>query len=451
MAAAPQIRVLPLPKKRAPNLRRWLYRAIVAAVAAVAAWGAWRGYTALTAPSAANVPLAEVRRGEVHFNVYAQGTLSGGNSEVLTAPMVNGDTLSIRDILETGTLVKSGDVVVQFDTSAQEYNLKQAQAALEQAQQQVLGAQATAAAQTEDDAYQLLKAQFDVQRAELQVRKNPIVAAVDAQKNDLNLAAAREHLRQLQQDVASRKSSNQASVALQQAAELKSQSDAATAQANIAAMSLKATRGGYMSIRENMRNGFNGLAVPVYQIGDVTDPGLAIAEIPDTTSWELNVTVSEFDRGHLAVGQPATAEFDPLPGQTFPARVKSLGGATGPSWNRQVKCVLELLRATPALKPGLSAKVIITTQTLRDALYVPSQAVFGPDGSNYVYLRAGGQFARRPIKVVSRSESQVVLQGVHAGDVIALANPEQTGAPAAAPAAPSAGAPGGGGPMVIVR
>lgn len=432
-------------------LKRSAFWIVVAAVVVAAGWGAWRGYRVLTAPASANVPVAEVRHGEIRFNVYAQGTLTGGNSEVLTAPMVNGDTLSIRDILETGSLVKPGEVVAQFDTSAQEYNLKQAQAALAQAQQQVLGAQATAAAQTEDDAYQLIKAQYDVQRTELQVRKNPILAAVDAQKNDLNLAAAREHLRQLQQDVASRKANNQASIALQEAAERKAQSDASTAEANIAAMSLKATRGGYMSIRENMRNGFNGLAVPVYQIGDVTDPGLAIAEIPDTTSWELNVTVSELDRGHIAVGQAATAEFDPLPGQSFPARVKSMGGATGPPWNRQVKCVLELLRTSPALKPGLSAKVIITTQTLPDALYVPSQAVFGPDGANYVYVRANGQFARRPIKVLSRSESQVVLQGVRAGDVIALANPEQTSAPAAAPAAPSAGAPGGGGQMVIIR
>lgn len=443
MAASPQPVLLPPPApprrhlgRRSSPLRRGLNWLLLAAVLALAFWGAWRGYLALSATPQAQIPVAQVRRGDVQFTVVASGTLSGGHSQVLTAPMVSGDTLSIRSLLAAGTLVKPGEVVIQFDTTAQQYNLTQAQEALAQAQQQVIAARATAAAQTEDDAYQLSKARFDLQRAELQVRANPIKAAVDARKNDLALAAAREHLRQLQQDIASRAANNQASVAVQQAAEAKAAADAATARSNIAAMTLRAAQAGYVSVDANTRGGFDGTAFPLYQTGDVTDPGLAIAEIPDTTSWQLEADINELDRGHLAVGQAATAEFPALPGRSFHARIASIAGATGPPWQRQVKVNLSLLQTAPGLKPGMSAQVQIQTQTLKHVLYVPSQAVFGTDASPYVYLRNGGQFQRRPVRVQGRSASQVVLTGIPAGATIALANPEQSAVPA--PAAASA-------------
>lgn len=440
MAASPQPILLPPPApprrlgRRVSPGRRAVNWLLLVLVLGLAIWGLVRGYAALSATPQAQVPVAEVRRGDVQFTIEAPATLSGGHSQVLTAPMVSGDTLSIRSLLPSGTLVKQGEVVLQFDTTAQKYNLTQAEEALAQAQQQVIAAQATAAAQTEDDAYQLSKAQFDVQRAQLQVRANPIKAAVDAKKNDLTLAAAQEHLRQLQQDIASRAANNQASVAVQQAAEAKAAADAATARSNIAAMTLRAAKAGYVSVDANTRGGFDGTSFPLYQTGDVTDPGLAIAEIPDTSTWQLQATISELDRGHLAVGQLAAAEFPALPGRSFQARIADVAGATGPPWKRQVRVTLNLLQAAPGLKPGMSAEVRVDTATLRNVLFVPSQAVFGPDAAPYVYLQVRGQFVRHPVHLQGRSASQVVLTGVAPGDTIALADPEKS-ATAAPPAA----------------
>lgn len=439
MAASPQPVLLPPPApprrlgRRVAPWRRAVNWLLLALVVALAAWGVVRGYAALSSTPQAQVPVAQVRRGDVQFAIEASATLSGGHSQVLTAPMVSGDTLSIRSLPPSGTLVKQGDVVVQFDTTAQKYNLTQAEEALAQAQQQVIAAQATAAAQTEDDAYQLSKAQFDVQRAELQVRANPIKAAVDAKKNDLTLAAAQEHLRQLQQDIASRAANNQASVAVQKAAEAKAAADAATARSNIAAMTLRAAQSGYVSVDANTRGGFDGSAFPLYQTGDVTDPGLAVAEIPDTSTWQLLASINELDRGHLAVGQLASAAFPALPGRSFQARIANLAGATGPPWKRQVQVKLNLLQSAPGLKPGMSAQVRIQTETLKNVIYVPSQAVFGGDSAPFVYLQDHGQFVRHPVRLQGRSASQVVLTGVVPGDIIALADPDKTAAAAASP------------------
>ncbi|HWG38417.1 MAG TPA: hypothetical protein VN690_11935, partial [Terriglobales bacterium] len=282
---APAPRPVPIRSRR----RRWLGRGIgVLVLAAAVAAGGWEAMRLLRSFNAgqAAIPTAAVRRGDVRMQVYAQGTLKGGHSEMLVAPPVAGGPMSIKFLLDNGTEVKPGQEVLAFDTATQEYNLVQAQEALEQAQQQAIQAQANAAAQDLDDSYQIAKAQFDVQRAELQVKENPIKAGVDAKKNDLALAAAQAHLTQLQKDIASRKAGNVASIAVQDAAVKKAQADAAMAEHNIASMTLAAHQAGYVSVMQNSSTNilFSGMQLPAYQIGDTVRPGQAVVQIPDTSS-----------------------------------------------------------------------------------------------------------------------------------------------------------------------
>lgn len=432
-----------IPPPPPPRPRRWGRLAArsgaLAIVVALLAWGGWRAYRAWSGAAVAGVPVARVRRGDVTMTVYAQGSLQGGNTEMLTAPMVAGGDLSITALSPSGSLVKPGQVVVQFDTSTQEYNLKQAEDAVAIAEQNVIEAEATTAATEEENRLALIQAKDAVSRAALQVRENPILAAIDGQKNDVALQAAKDHLSQLTADLASQRATDQATINIQKAALHKAQVDAATARRNIAAMTLRATHGGYVSIETNTNTNFyyDGMQLPPFQIGDLARPGMAVAQIPSTGDWQVQADINELDRGHLVVGQPAEVELVGLPGRAFPASVEFMGGTIGPPWNRHVVCTLKLLSNSPDLRPGMTANARITTARLRDVLWAPAQAVFQADGHSYVYLRRNGRFVRQPIRILRQSESQVVLSGLGEGDVIALANPEQTAAPAAAPPRPA--------------
>jgi len=434
----------PQPRRRS---RRALGRYLVAlAVLAAAAWGGWRLYQGLGGGPTGGVPVAKVRRGDVTMTVFATGTLEGGDSELLSAPMIAGGDLSITELAKPGSFVRPGDVVVAFDTSVQEYNLKQAETALAIARQQVIEARAAAAATEEENRYALIKARYDVRRAQLQVRKDPILAAIDAQTNDLKLRAAEDHLRQLQSDLASQQATDRASIAIQEAALHKAQVEAATARRNIAAMTLRATHAGYVDIKTNTSTNFfyPGMQLPDYQVGDTTRPGMLIAEIPSTDHWQVLVNINELDRGHLNVGQPARIEFVGLPGQTFSGKVEFMGGVSGPPWARQVVTTVALDQSSPQLHPGMSASVQLITDRLRNVLWVPAQAVFTANGQSYVYLLDHGEFRRQPVTIVRQSESQVVVRGLAEGAKIALANPEQTAAPARTSRGPMQAVPGGG-------
>src|SRR5436309_12954505 len=66
-----------------------------------------------------DIPTARVKRGNVELKVYTTGELRAVRSATLVAPPV-GSTLQIVRLAKTGTLVKAGDGVMEFDPSEQE-------------------------------------------------------------------------------------------------------------------------------------------------------------------------------------------------------------------------------------------------------------------------------------------------------------------------------------------
>ncbi len=76
---------------------------------------------------------------------------------MLSAPMTGGGDMAITYLREPGEQVAAGDVVVKFDTTEQEYKLKEAEADLAEAEQQVIQTQADNQAKEEETRYSLLR------------------------------------------------------------------------------------------------------------------------------------------------------------------------------------------------------------------------------------------------------------------------------------------------------
>ncbi len=408
---------------------------LVVAIVGLIGWGAKRVVRATSTSSGNELPTTRVKHGRVTISVAARGELQGGNSEMLTAPMVGGGDLAITYLREPGEVVKEGDVVVEFDTTQQEYNLREAEADLAEAEQQVIQAQATSAATDEESAYQVISTESDVKLAELELRKNPLVPAIQARQNELALEAAKNRYRQAQQDLTNKKATNVAAVAIQNAALNKAKVTADTQRKMIESMTLKAKTSGYVNVQQNSNVNmiYWGMQLPPFQLGDTARSGMAVAQIPDLKSWEVSASVGELDRGHLTVGQKVTVSVVALAGKSFSGRVKSIGGTSGPAWDRKFECRIALDQAGPELRPGMTSNMVITIDTLDDVLWLPSQALFESDGRTFVYLDSPKGFMPHDVTLVRRSESQAVITGVKEGDVVAMSNPAQQSKSAAGP------------------
>jgi len=423
--SAPVIRI---PRRQRHLRRRSISTFVALLAAALLLWGGLRIYRSATAVTrAATVPTTHVKRGDVNLTVTAKGELRGGHSEELGAPMVGESELHITVLRKAGDVVKEGETVLQFDTTDQAFKLKEAEADLAEAEQQVIKARAEGEAQQEENNYALLKAKADLHMAELDCRKNRMLSTIAARQNDLALESAKDRLAQLEQDLANFKATSQAGVAIQEAARKKADVQSATAKRNIESMTVRAHRAGYVSIRQNtnINWGYRGMMLPPFRVGDRVNPGMVIAEIPDLRSWELGANIGELDRGHLAPGAKVAVEIVAVPFHQLHGHIKDMGGTTGPPWDRHFECKISLDDPIPELRPGMNANVVINAETLRNVLWVPGQAVFESDGRSFVYVQSGSGFAPADIKLARRSESQAVITGVTEGQIVALANPEQ--------------------------
>ena len=398
--------------------------------------------------AALDMPVGRVKRGDLAMRVYATGELRASQSQMLTAPPIGGGALQITHLLHTGTSVKKGDLVIEFDPAEQRYNLEQQRSEVMQADQEITKAKADAAVVAAQDKVALLKARFDVRRAELDVQKNELVSPIDAQKNNLALEGARRVLAELEQDVKSRSASNQAGISLAQEKRNKAKLAMDQAQSNIEKMRVTAPMDGLIALEKNEDASggffFSGMSLPEYREGDQVEPGRSVAQVIDPSGLELSARVGEIERNNIKLGQAVEIQMDALPGSTFHGVVKTLGsGSAHMFWDddngTKFEVTVKLASVDSRMRPGMTAQILIDADTQKNVLYIPRQALYLKDGKRTVYVHNGNNFDAHEVKVDAENESRAAIEGLGAGTEVALIDPTAPRKAGSASARPSGG------------
>lgn len=406
---------------------------------------------ATPAVASGTIPTSRVKRGDLEMTVNATGELRATHMETMTAPPIGGGSLEITHLLHTGTVVKKGDLVMEFDPSEQLFKLEQNRSELLQAEQEITKAKADAAVVAAQDKVNLLKAHFDVRRAELDVQRNELVSTIDARKNDLALEGAKRVLAELEQDVKSRRASGQATIALAQEKRNKAKLAMDQAQLNISKMRVAAPMDGLVALEKNERAAggmfWGGMTLPEYRQGDQVEAGASVGQVIDPKEMELSAKVGELDRNNIREGQAVDIRLDALPGETLHGTVKSLGGMSQRRfWEADTFAKFEITIALNGkdsrLRPGLTAQVVIHGEPRKDVLYLPRQAVVLKESKKLVYVKNGNSFEPRELNIVAENESRAAVEGIAVGTEVAMVDPT-------APLRPSnsgpSSAPAGGG------
>jgi HlyD family secretion protein len=378
------------------------------------------------------IPLAVVKRGEIDVRVHAIGELRASHSIMLTAPAIGGDALQITSLVPTGTLVKKGEIVVEFNPSEQRYKLEQSHSELLQAEQEITKARADAVVLNAEDKVALLKARYAVRRAELDVQKNELVSQIDAEKNQLALQQAKRMLAELEKDLESHQASGQASIYLAQEKQNKAKLAMDVAQQNLEKMRVASPMDGMVSVQKNTAAAgdyyFTGMSLPDYHPGDETRPGNSIAQVVDPQGMDLVTKVSEQDQGNVKAGQAVEVVFDALPARVFRGSVKSLSGMSMHQiWDTPAagsfEVSIQLTDTDDRLRSGFTAQIVFLGSSKKNVLYLPRQALFMKDGKRIVYVKRGSGYEQREVKVESETESRAVIAGLDEGTRVAFVDP----------------------------
>ena len=168
---------------------------------------------------------------------------------------------------------------------------------------------------------------YNVRRAELEVKRNELISAIDAKKNLLTLQEQQRRLKQLESDIESRRQQGVASLAVLQEQRNKSMIDVRREEQRIAQTKVLSTIDGLVAIRQN-RTGFFmfGQQVPDLREGDTVQPGMMIADVLDLSELEVVAKVGELDRANLHEGQEVTIALDAIAKSKFRGKIKGMSG-----------------------------------------------------------------------------------------------------------------------------
>jgi len=421
------------PAKR--PLRAW---GIGAAVALVGL-GGWYAF-APTAAADGGVETAEAVRGDFIDVLPVRGEVRARRTVPITAPQGAGD-LQVVFLAPSGSAVKTGDVVVRFDTSTTERQLAEKRSALREAEAEIQRARADATISAQAAKTDETKRHYDVERAKLDASTSEVVSRLDAEKAALSLGAAEQRAREAAMKVTANAATSDASMGALERRREKALADVRLEEARLAALTLKAPLAGVITLGMNFRAG-GPFAQREWRAGDQAWAGASIAQIPALDSLYILAKVDETDRGQLKTGLEADVEVQAVGGKPAPARITAFSALAkvdfGSIWPppRLFDVQLDLGTPNPALRPGMTASIKIRRDKVPQALLVPTRGLFPPSGKTKapgaegtpaeVFVRVPGGFERRGVRVARRGpDKSAIAVGLQAGETIALILPEE--------------------------
>ncbi len=215
--------------------------------------------------SAVDLPTAAARQSDFLVMVRCRGELTAKRSVQLGAPLDVPD-LQIVWLAPPGSPVKLGQVVIRFDPSRSQQDLKEKKTALQQAQATLDQAVAQARITADQDKLDLATATYNQEKAHLEASKQAIVSAMEGQKSAIDLGLAEEKVKLQQATTGLHQKSDEAKIA--SAARLRdaAQNEVALIEHRLAVMDLKSPLDGVVNYLPNHTQGW--MNTQSFKVGD---------------------------------------------------------------------------------------------------------------------------------------------------------------------------------------
>jgi len=376
------------------------------------------------------LPTATVARGTFIDYLQLRGEIRPIRSITLTAPS-SGSDLQIVDLATNGAPVKTGDVVVQFDTTVQQRTLETKQSELKQAESEIQKAEAELRRREQAARTDLEQARGAANRARLDLTKQEILSPRDGKKLAIVLANAEQKVKELSGKMQAERTSAEADVTIARQKRDKARFDVADTERIIAAMTIRAPSAGSINLLPNFRAGaMYSNSAPEFRPGDRAYFGAPIAELPDLSTVQLSCHFDEEDRARVQPGRAVLVKVDAIPNRELKGEVAEISMMAKPdfrSWppTRNFDVIVTLKETDANLRPGMSAGARVELEHLPGVLLVPTTAVFQRGRAFTAYVVNGASIDARTVTVLRRGRDQIAIAaGLREGERVATKDPE---------------------------
>jgi len=156
-------------------------------------------------------------------------------------------------------------------------------------------------------------------------------------------------------------------------------------------------------------------------LGAKVSAGNNLYRIGDLSNIWVKVDVYEFDIPWVKKGQPASMSLPFIAGKSWKGQV-SFVHSTLDSNSRTLPVRLEFENPGLNLKPGMSATVYIDSESKKDVVRIPEEAIIRSGDRQVVFVsRGGGEFSAREVTTGLYGDRWVeILDGISAGENVVI-------------------------------
>lgn len=363
---------------------------LAACLAPVALAGCGDAGGSIAAHAGPSAPPPAVVRGDLQPRVLLTGELAAVRAERVVVPRTPSWQVPIRWIADDGSRVRRGDVVVELDNSQFTGDLEQKRLAESAARNELIRQEAEIAGRIADR-------EFAVEQKRVALEKARLAAEVpetlrprrDFEEDRLTLETARiEHAKAVE-DLAATRAAAEAELDVLRAELTNAREEIQVAEDAIDALALRSPADGIFVVAVNPREDRK------WQTGDNAWVGAAVARVPDLTAMKVDADLSDVDDGAVLPGMRARCVVDTYPGRDVAGTVTEITPIAQELGRESLRRRFRVTVAVDEtdgtwLLPGMSARVEVLPEPLRDRLLVPRFALRVDEDAAAVALLAGG-------------------------------------------------------------
>ncbi len=368
---------------------------------------------------------AEVKRTDFTAVVVSSGELIAKNSENIDGPeglrQVGIWQVKIQDLIAEGTVVEEGEYVAALDQTEISGKIKDTGAELEKAESQFLQAKLDTTLTLRAARDEIVNMEFNLKQKQLTLEQSRFEPPAIIRQAELDLEKIQRDMIQIRDNYLVKKQQAEAKMAeaganLQQ---IKNKMD--NLQRVFGEFTIKAPKSGMVIY---MRE-WGGQKKKVGSTISPWDP--AVATLPDLRYMLSKTYVNEVDIRKLSVNQMVSIGLDAFPELKLKGKVTqvaNVGEQKGNTDSKVFEVVIEVLETDTNVRPGMTTSNRIFTNTVKDTLIMPLEAIFNQDSVSFVYYKNGLSIEKRQVLLGDANENEViVVAGLAEGDKVLLTEP----------------------------
>jgi multidrug efflux pump subunit AcrA (membrane-fusion protein) len=355
--------------------------------------------------------------------VRLSGTVEAVQSTTVAAPRLSGpssNSLVVMRLVRPGTRVKPGDLLVEFDRQDQLKNALDRRAELSDLEQQILKKEGEGRAARAKDDSEIQQAQSALSRADLEMIKNPMIAKIQAEKNEQALEEAHARLKQLKTTYELKRTAAEADLKVLQIRRSKAENAMRQAETNATRMEIHSPIEGLAVIRTVWKSS----AMSEIQEGEEVRAGVPVVDIVNPAMMRVRTRVNQADINDLRVDQKVKVGLDAYPELFFGGRIAQISPiAVTSTLNPKVRNFVVLIDVEGShanLMPDLTASLDVELARVPGALVVPRDALRHDGERVLVRVKSGNGYEDRPVTVGSMNAHEAVItSGLEEGAEVA--------------------------------